>query len=69
MRRVRRVLRVLALAFLPVVTTSASLPLLQGCGGGGAECCKVCSEGKACGDSCIAKHLTCNKGGGCACDS
>lgn len=67
MKALLRALRVLALA-LPVVATSASLPLLQGCGGGG-ECSKMCDEGKACGDTCIAKHLTCNKGGGCACDS
>jgi len=30
-------------------------------------CCKVCSTGKPCGDSCIAKDKTCNKGSGCAC--
>jgi len=33
-----------------------------------AYCCKVCSKGKACGDSCIARHKTCHKGYGCACD-
>jgi hypothetical protein len=31
-------------------------------------CCKVCSKGKACGDSCIARDKTCHKGKGCACD-
>ncbi len=31
-------------------------------------CCKVCTTGKACGDSCIAKNLTCHKGPGCACN-
>ena len=31
-------------------------------------CCKICSKGKACGDSCIARNKTCRKGGGCACD-
>jgi hypothetical protein len=31
-------------------------------------CCKVCSKGKACGDSCIARYKTCHKGQGCACD-
>ena len=31
-------------------------------------CCKVCSKGKACGDSCIARWKTCHKGRGCACN-
>jgi hypothetical protein len=34
-----------------------------------AACCKVCSAGKACGDSCIAASLTCHKAGGCACNA
>lgn len=32
------------------------------------SCCKVCSKGKACGDSCISRSKTCHKGQGCACD-
>jgi hypothetical protein len=32
------------------------------------ECCKVCSKGKACGDSCIARSRACHKPPGCACD-
>lgn len=31
-------------------------------------CCKRCSKGKACGDSCISRSKTCHKGQGCACD-
>jgi len=31
-------------------------------------CCKTCSKGKACGDSCISRGKTCHKGRGCACD-
>lgn len=31
-------------------------------------CCKVCSKGKACWDSCISRDYTCHKGPGCACD-
>jgi hypothetical protein len=31
-------------------------------------CCRVCRTGKACGDSCIARSLTCRKGAGCACN-
>lgn len=33
-----------------------------------ASCCKVCSKGKACGDSCISRDKQCRKGLGCACD-
>jgi len=31
-------------------------------------CCKICKKGKACGDSCINKNLTCRKPTGCACN-
>jgi len=34
-----------------------------------AECCRVCSKGKACGNSCISTRYTCHKGRGCACDA
>ena len=34
-----------------------------------ASCCKWCSTGKACGDTCISKSYTCTKSKGCACDS
>ena len=34
-----------------------------------SQCCKVCSKGKACGNSCIRATYTCRKGRGCACDS
>jgi hypothetical protein len=32
-----------------------------------AECCKVCTKGKPCGDTCISQDKTCNVGPGCAC--
>jgi hypothetical protein len=32
------------------------------------SCCKHCSKGKACGDSCISKSYTCSKPPGCACN-
>lgn len=32
-------------------------------------CCKTCTKGKACGDSCISRDKTCHKGRGCACDA
>lgn len=31
-------------------------------------CCKTCTTGKACGDSCIAKNKDCHQPAGCACD-
>jgi len=36
--------------------------------GTGPGCCKVCSTGKACGDTCIAATATCHVGPGCACN-
>lgn len=35
---------------------------------GPGPCCKVCTTGKACGDTCIAKDKKCHKGAGCACN-
>jgi len=35
----------------------------------GRMCCKTCSKGKACGDSCISRSNTCSRPPGCACDS
>jgi hypothetical protein len=32
------------------------------------NCCKVCTTGKACGDTCIPKSSNCNTLGGCACN-
>jgi len=34
-----------------------------------SACCKICSVGKACGNSCINREYTCHKGRGCACNS
>lgn len=31
-------------------------------------CCKYCSKGKACGNSCIARNKVCHQPPGCACD-
>ncbi len=33
-----------------------------------SQCCKICSKGKACGDSCIRREYTCHKPRGCACN-
>jgi competence protein ComEC len=32
-------------------------------------CCRVCSTGKACGNSCIARDRQCHKPAGCACNA
>lgn len=32
-----------------------------------STCCKICTTGKACGDSCINASYTCSKPPGCAC--
>jgi len=33
------------------------------------ECCKICDEGKACGDTCISKDMVCHTAVGCACNA
>jgi hypothetical protein len=38
-----------------------------GCSDSTGPCCKVCRDGKACGDTCISKSDTCHVGAGCAC--
>lgn len=35
----------------------------------GTGCCKICSKGKACGNSCISRSYTCHQPPGCACDA
>lgn len=34
-----------------------------------STCCRVCSGGKACGDSCIRRDYNCRRGRGCACNA
>jgi hypothetical protein len=31
-------------------------------------CCKICRQGKACGDTCISRNDECHVPPGCACD-
>ena len=33
------------------------------------KCCKICSKGKACGNTCIRRSYECHVGHGCACDA
>jgi len=62
-----RTLRLSTIAL--AILLSASVPTLYACGDSGTEsCCKICREGKACGDSCISRDKTCNVGPGCACN-
>lgn len=35
----------------------------------GRACCKVCTTGKACGNSCISRSYTCHQPPGCACNA
>ena len=32
------------------------------------RCCRICTTGKACGNSCIARNRTCRQPPGCACN-
>jgi hypothetical protein len=34
----------------------------------GGYCCKICTKGKACGNTCISRSYTCHVGPGCACN-
>jgi len=33
------------------------------------RCCKICSKGKACGNTCIRRTYNCHVGRGCACNA
>ena len=66
MRLRKRVQVALVLALTLLVSASVSV----GCGSDstGPKCCKVCTTGKACGDTCIATTDTCHSPPGCACN-
>ena len=59
------VLAALALALTAAVP--AATPLCDGYYRAGA-CCKICRQGKACGNSCISADKVCHQPPGCACD-
>lgn len=48
---------------------SAREPSIRGAAASPMACCKVCTKGKACGNSCIAKDKKCHQPPGCACDA
>ena len=64
--RIRRVLAFLVL----IIPLSLTAGTARGCGSDtvGGVCCKICTTGKACGDSCISRDKTCQVGAGCACN-
>ncbi len=61
----RRRLRLLLLS--PLLLIGAAGPVTGGCSNPTGSCCKVCKQGKPCGDTCIAKTDVCHVGAGCAC--
>jgi hypothetical protein len=79
-RRFRHLLSALVVAFsLLLLGGSASGGI--GCttdtgggdGGNGGNgnygaCCKICTIGQACGDTCISRDYNCHVGPGCACN-
>ena len=65
--------RVRLIAWITLTLAAASgPPLTAACAkdstGSAGSCCKVCTTGKACGDTCIAQSATCHVGSGCACN-
>ena len=66
MRRFRLIVRL-----VPFLLLAATAFHVAACGDStspGRSCCKVCREGKACGDTCISKTDVCHTSGGCACN-
>jgi hypothetical protein len=63
--RIRRIFRVL----IVTIPLSLAVGAPSGCGSNtSGVCCKTCTTGKACGDSCISRDKTCQVGAGCACN-
>lgn len=54
------------IAFLALVGMAGDAPL---CGSAyAAPCCKICTKGKACGNTCIPRDHVCHQPPGCACN-
>jgi hypothetical protein len=47
--------------------TESRLGALEGESAPARRCCKICTKGIPCGDTCISASKTCRKGPGCAC--
>ena len=54
--------------YKPSIVETKSIPNIKSPSEKIDYCCKHCSKGKACGDSCISRSYTCHKAPGCACD-
>lgn len=50
-------------------STELTLPCAASVTVNGRACCKVCTKGQACGNSCISASYTCRQGPGCACNA
>jgi beta-lactamase superfamily II metal-dependent hydrolase len=64
------VVRITPYAEEPVAKPVTSSPSPDGRGGQGVRtCCRVCTTGKACGNSCISRDRQCHQAAGCACNA
>ena len=62
------VLSIIALLGFATAPSLALEPTTEAVDVAPRECCKICTAGKACGDSCISRDKDCHKPRGCACD-
>lgn len=71
MRKLLLALVLLPLLSAPTARAEAPIPTLCAVDAltGAPQCCKRCTTGKACGDTCIAKDKRCTKTKGCACNA
>lgn len=55
---------------LLVLLLTSAVPGTTACSDstGPGQCCRVCTNSKACGDGCIALNKQCTKKRGCACN-
>jgi hypothetical protein len=60
----RYVRRVVAAAERPIPLPDPGQPVERDTA---ARCCKTCTKGKPCGDTCIEKDDVCHRPRGCAC--
>ena len=63
MRLMRSVVTRVVFLIIALSLTTMSCDILSSTGG----CCRICTRGKPCGDSCIARNKVCRRGSGCAC--
>lgn len=67
MTRVWKVIRIAGAVAMTLAAASGP-SFVTACKDSTGSCCKVCTTGKACGDSCIATSSTCSQPAGCACN-